>query len=136
MNANASTIDDYEDDLKSGQYEMPFATVQACEDYLTTLQEMNRRADAIIAVLHKLRRKAVETKNAITIYNLHLIEYYKEMKEAGRSEDIQSRGMTKIEIFGNDGEIYTAKFKHEGTKAELVFDQVNLQLETILGDEE
>ena len=58
------------------------------------------------------------------------------MKEAGRSEDIQSRGMTKIEIFGNDGEIYTAKFKHEGTKAELVFDQVNLQLETILGDEE
>ena len=136
MNANASTVDDYEDDLKSGQYEMPFATVQACKDYLTTLQEMNRRADAIIAVLHKLRRKAVETKNAIAIYNIHLIEYYNEMKEAGRFDDVQSRGVTKIEIFGNDGEIYTAKFRHEGANAELVFDQVDLQLETILGDEE
>jgi len=58
------------------------------------------------------------------------------MKEAGRSDDIQSRGATKIEIFGNDGEIYTAKFRHEGANAELVFDQVDLQLETILGDEE
>ena len=136
MNANASIIDDYEDDLKSEQYEMPFATVQACEDYLTTLQEMNRRADAIIAVLRKLRKKAVETRNAIAIYNIHLIEYCNEMKEAGRFDDVQSRGVTKIEIFGNDGEIYTGKFKHEGANAELVFDQVDLQLEAIMGDEE
>ena len=57
MGANAAIIDDYEDDLHSEQYEMPFATVQACEDYLTTLQEMNRRADAIIAVLRKLPKR-------------------------------------------------------------------------------
>ena len=98
MEANASIIGDYEDDIKSGQYEMPFATVQACEDYLTTLQEMNR-ADAIIAVLRKLRKKAVETRNAIAIYNIHLIEYFNEMKEAGRFDEVQSRGVTKIEIY-------------------------------------
>ena len=136
MGANAAIIDTYEDDLHSEQYEMPFATVQACEDYLATLQEMNRRADAIIAVLHKLRKKAVETRNAIAIYNIHLIDYFNEMKEAGNFEEVQSRSVTKIEIFGNDGEIYTGKFKHEGANAELVFDQVDLQLEAIMGDEE
>ena len=99
MGANAAIIDGYEDDLKSEQYEMPFATVQACEDYLTTLQEMSRRADAIIAVLRKLRKKVVETRNAIAIYNIHLIDYFNEMKEAGNFEEVQSRSVTKIEIF-------------------------------------
>ena len=134
--ANASIIDDYEDDLKSEQYEMPFATVQACEDYFTTLQEMNRKADAIIKVLRKLRKKAVETRNAIAIYNMHLIEYFNEKKEAGRFDEVQSREVTKVEIFGSDGEIYTGKFQHEGVNAKLVFHQVDLQLEAIMGDEE
>ena len=134
--ANASIIDDYEDDLKSEQYEMPFATVQACEDYFTTLQEMNRKADAIIKVLRKLRKKAVETRNAIAIYNMHLIEYFKERKEAGKFDEVQSREVTKIEIFGSDGEIYTGKFQHEGVNGKLVFHQVDLQLEAIMGDEE
>ena len=44
--------------------------------------------------------------------------------------------MTKIKVFGDDGEIYIGKFKHEGATAELVFDQVDLQLETIMGGEE
>ena len=44
--------------------------------------------------------------------------------------------MTKIEIFGGDGEIFTGKFKHEGATAELVFEQIDLRLETIMGDEE
>ena len=136
MRANAAIIDNYEDDLHSEQYEMPFATVQACEDYLQTLQEMNRRADAIIAVLRKLRKKAVETRNAIAIYNNYLVDYFYELKEAGRLEEVQSRSVTRIEIFGGDGEIYTGKFKHEGATAELVFDQIDLQLETIMGDEE
>ena len=122
--------------MKSEQYEMPFATVQACEDYFTTLQEMNRKADAIIKVLRKLRKKAVETRNAIAIYNMHLIEYFNEKKEAGKLDEVQSREVTKVEIFGSDGEIYTGKFQHEGVNAKLVFHQVDLQLEAIMGDEE
>ena len=133
---NASIIDDYEDDLKSEQYEMPFATVQACEDYFTTLQEMNRKADAIIKVLRKLRKKAVETRNAIVSYNMHLIEYFNEKKEAGKFDEVQSREVTRVEIFGNDGEIYTGKFQHEGANAKLVFHQVELHLEAIMGDDE
>ena len=136
MGANAAIIDEYEDDLHSEQYKMPFATIQACEDYLQTLQEMHRRADAIISVLRKFRKKAVETRNAVAIYNNFLIDYLNELKAAGRTEEIQSRGVTKIKVFGNDGEIYTGKFKHEGATAELVFDQIDLQLETIMGGEE
>ena len=78
----------------------------------------------------------VETRNAIAIYNIHLIEYFNEMKEAGRFDEVQSREVTKVEIFGSDGEIYTGKFQHEGANAKLVFHQVDLQLEAIMGDEE
>ena len=75
MRANAAIIDDYEDDLHSEQYEMPLATIQACEDYLETLKETNRRADAIIVVLRQLHKKAVATRNAIAIYNNYLVDY-------------------------------------------------------------
>ena len=136
MEANAAIIDGYEDGFHSEQYEMPFATVQACEDYLTTLQEMNRRADAIITVLRELRKKAVKTRNAIVTFNMHLIEYFNEKKEAGKFEEVRSREVTRVEIFGNDGEIYAGKFQHEGANAKLVFHQVDLQLEAIMGDEE
>ena len=134
--ANASVFDEYEDELKSEYYEMTDATVEACEEYFTTLQEMNRRADAIIKVLRKLRKKAVETRNAIVAFNMHLIEFFNERKEAGKSEEIRAREVTRIIIFGNEGEIYTAKFKHEDAKAKLVFYQVELHLETIVGVDE
>ena len=136
MRANAAIIDDYEDDLHSEQYEMPLATVQACEDYLETLKEMNRRADAIIVVLRQLHKKAVATRNAIAIYNNYLVDYFNELKEAGRLEEVQSRGVTRVEIFGGDGEIFAGKFKYEGATAELVFEQIDLRLETIMDDEE
>ena len=97
---------------------------------------MNGKADAIIKVLRKLRKKAVETRNAIVSYNMHLIEYFNEKKEAGKFDEVQSREVTRVEIFGNDGEIYTGKFQHEGANAKLVFHQVELQLEAIMGDEE
>ena len=134
--ANASVFDEYEDELKSEYYEMTDATVEACEEYFTTLQEMNRRADAIIKVLRKLRKKAVETRNAIVAFNMHLIHFYNEKKEAGKSEEIRAREVTRIIIFGNEGEIYTAKFKHEDAKAKLVFHQVELHLEAIVGVDE
>ena len=134
--ANASVFDEYEDELKSEYYEMTDATVEACEEYFTTLQEMNRRADAIIKVLRKLRKKAVETRNAIVAFNMHLIEFFNERKEAGKSEEIRAREVTRIIIFGNEGEIYTAKFKHEDAKAKLVFYRVDLHLETIVGIDE
>ena len=78
----------------------------------------------------------VKTRNAIAIYNNYLVDYFNELKEAGRLEEVQSRGVTRIEIFGSDGEIFTGKFKHEGATAELVFEQIDLRLETIMGDEE
>ena len=65
-----------------------------------------------------------------------MVDYYNELKEAGRLEEAQSRRVTRIEIFGSDGEIFAGKFKHEGATAELVFEQVDLRLETIMGDEE
>ena len=133
---NASFVDDYEDELKSEYYEMPIATVEACEDYFTTLQEMNRKADAIIKVLRKLRKKAVETRNAIVTFNMHLIEYFNEKKEAGKFEEVRLREVTRVEIFGNDGEIYTGKFQHESVNAKLVFHRVELDLEDIMGDDE
>ena len=134
--ANASIVDDYEDELKSEYYEMPIATVEACEEYFTTLQEMNRKADAIIKVLRKLRKKAVKTRNAIVAFNMHLIEFFNERKEAGKSEEIRVREVTRVKIFGNEGEIYTGKFQHEGANAKLVFHQVELHLEAIMGDDE
>ena len=76
MRANAAEIDGYENDLHSEQYSMPAATIQACEDYLETLKEMHRRADAIVVVLRQLRKKAVATRNAIAIYNNYLVENY------------------------------------------------------------
>ena len=133
---HASFIDDYEDELKSENYVIPNATVEACEDYFTALLEMNRRADTIIKILQKLRKKAVETRNAIVTFNLHLIEYFNEKKEAGKFEEVQVREATRVVIFGNDGEIYTAKFQHEGVNAKLVFYQVRLGLEDIMGDDE
>ena len=133
---NASFIDDYEDELKSEYYEIPIATVEACEDYFTALQEMNRRADAIIKILSKLRKKAVESRNAIVAFNMHLVDYFNEKKEAGKFEEVRSREVTRVEIFGNEGEIYTGKFQHEGVNAKLVFYQVRLDLEDIMGDDE
>ena len=97
---------------------------------------MNRRADTIIKILQKLREKSVETSNAIITFNLHLIEYFKERKEAGKFEEAQVREATRVIIFGNDGEIYTAKFRHEGVNAKLVFYQVRLGLENIMGGDE
>jgi len=97
---------------------------------------MNRRADAIIKILQKLRKKAVETRNAIVTFNLHLFEYFKEKKEAGKFEEVRLREVTRVVIFGNDGEIYTGKFQHEGVNAKLVFYQVRLDLEDIMGDDE
>ena len=136
MRANAAEIDGYEDDLHSEQYSMPAATIQACENYLETLKEMHRRADAIITVLRQLRKKAVATRNAIAIYNNYLVDYYNDLKEVGRLEEIQSRRITRIEIFGGEGEIFAGKFKHEGTAAELIFEQIDLRLKTIMGNEE
>ena len=133
---HAFFIDDYEDELKSENYVVPIATVEACEDYFTALLEMNRRADAIIKILWKLRKKAVETRNAIVTFNMHLVEYFNEKKEAGKFEEVRLREVTRVEIFGNEGEIYTGKFQHEGVNAKLVFHQVDLQLEAIMGDEE
>ena len=133
---HASFIDDCEDELKSENYVIPNETVEACEDYYTALLEMNRRADTIIKILQKLREKSVETSNAVITFNLHLIEYFKERKEAGKFEEAQVREATRVIIFGDDGEIYTAKFRHEGVSAKLVFYQVRLGLENIMGGDE
>ena len=133
---HASFIDNCEDELKSENYVIPNATVEACEDYFTALLEMNRRADTIIKILQKLREKAVETRNAIITFNLHLIEYFKERMEAGKFEEAQVREATRIIIFGDDGEIYNAKFQHESVSAKLVFYQVRLGLENIMNGEE
>ena len=133
---NASFIDDCEDQLKSENYVIPNETVEACEDHYTALLEMNRRADTIIKILQKLREKSVETSNAVITFNLHLIKYFKERKEAGKFEEAQVRKATRVIIFGDDGEIYTAKFRHEGVIAKLVFYQVRLGLENIMGVDE
>ena len=44
--------------------------------------------------------------------------------------------VTRIEIFGDDGEIFACRFKGDGATAELIFEQIDLQLETIMGEEE
>ena len=46
------------------------------------------------------------------------------------------REATRVIIFGDDGEIYTAKFRHESVSAKLVFYQVRLGLENIMNGEE
>ena len=121
---------------KSKNYVIPNETVEACEDYFTALLEMNRRADTIIKILQKLREKSVETSNAVITFNLHLIEYFKERKEAGKFEEVQAREATRIIIFGEDGEIYKAKFEHESVSAKLVFYQIRMGLENIMNGEE
>ena len=136
MRANATIIDGYEDDLHSEQYSMPLATIQACEDYLETLKEMHRWADALIDILRQLHKKAVATRNAIAIYNNYLADYLNDLKEEGGLEEIQSRPVTRIEIFGDDGEIFACRFKGNGATAELIFEQIDLQLETVVGEEE
>ena len=134
--AKAAVFDEYEDELKSEYYGMTDATSLACDEYFTTLQEMIRRADAIVKILRKLEKKTVETRNAIVAFNMHLIHFYNEKKEAGKSEEIRAREVTRIIIFGDEGEIYNAKFKHEDAKAKLVFYRVDLHLETIVGIDE
>ena len=133
---NASFIDNCEEELESENYAIPNDTVETCEDTYTALREMNRRADAIIKILQKLREKSVETSNAVITYNLHLIEYFKERKEAGKFEEVQAREATRIIIFGEDGEIYKAKFEHESVSAKLVFYQIRMGLENIMNGEE
>ena len=83
-----------------------------------------------------MRNKAEEKRNAIEAFNMHLIEFFNERKEAGKSEEIRAREVTRVEIFGNEGEIYTGKFQHEGANAKLVFHQVELHLEAIVGVDE
>ena len=81
---NASFIDNCEEELESENYVIPDDIIETCEDTYTALREMNRRADAIIEILQKLRDKSVGTFNAIVAFNLHLTEYFKERKEAGK----------------------------------------------------
>ena len=100
---------------------------------------MHRRADAILDILRRLRNKAVFTRNAIEVYNQYLTHYFTKLKKAGKTEEIQTRAVTRIEIFGNDGEIFVYKArraKKDAVGAELVYEQLDLQLETIAGDEE
>ena len=133
---NASFIDDCEARLESENYVIQDDIIETCEDTYTALREMNRRADAIIKILQKLREKSVETFNAIIAFNLHLIEYFMERKEAGKFEEVQVREATRIIIFGEDGELYNAKFQHERVSAKLVFYQIRLGLENVMNGEE
>ena len=133
---NAHFIDDCETRLEAENYAFSDDTIETCEDIYVALREMNRRADAIIEILQKLRDESVGTFNAIVAFNLHLNEYFKERKEAGKFEEAQVREATRVIIFGDDGEIFTAKFRHEGVSAKLVFYQVRLGLEDIMSGEE
>ena len=133
---NASFIDDCEAGLESENYVIQDDIIETCEDTYTALREMNRRADAIIKILQKLREKSVETFNAIIAFNLHLLEYFMERKEAGKFEEVQVREATRIIIFGEDGELYNAKFQHDRVSAKLVFYQIRLGLENVMNGEE
>ena len=64
-------------------------------------------------------------------FNLHLNEYFKERKEAGKFEEVQIREATRILIFGEDGELYNAVFQHERDSARLLFYRIRLNLENI-----
>ena len=118
---------------------MPVPAIKTCEDYLWTLREMHRRADAILDILRRLRNKAVFTRNAIEVYNQYLTDHFTKLKKKGKMEEIQTRAITRIEIFGNNGEIFVYKARRarkDAVGAELVFEQLDLQLETIADDEE
>ena len=41
-----------------------------------------------------------------------------------------------VVIFGEDGELYNAKFQHEGASAKLLFFRIRLDLENIMNGEE
>ena len=136
---NTNIIKDYENDLHSGLFSMPVPVIRTCEDYLWTLREMHRRADAILDLLRRLRNKAVFTRNAIEVYNQYLTDHFTKLKKKGKMEEIETRAITRIEIFGNNGEIFVYKARRarkDAVGAELVFEQLDLQLETIADDEE
>ena len=89
--------------------------------------------------LRRLRNKAVFTRNAIEVYNQYLTHHFTKLKKKGKIEEIQTRAVTRIEIFGNNGEIFVYKARRarkDAVGAELVFEQLDLQLETIADDEE
>ena len=134
---NAHFIDDCETRLEAENYAFSDDTIETCEDIYVALREMNRRADAIIEILQKLRDESVGTFNAIVAFNLHLNEYFKEKKEAGNFEEVQMREATRILIFGENGELYNAVFQHERDSAKLLFYRIRLNLENIMnGGEE
>ena len=136
---NVNIIKDYENDLHSGLFSMPIPAIRTCEDYLWTLREMHRRADAILDLLRRLRNKAVFTRNAIEVYNKYLMDHFTKLKKKGKMEEIQTRAITRIEIFGNHGEIFVYKTRratNDAVGAELVFEQLDLQLEILADDQE
>ena len=128
---NAPFIDDCEARLESENYAFSDDTIETCEDIYDALRETNRKADAIIEILQKLRDESVGTFNAIVAFNLHLNEYFKERKEAGKFEEVQIREATRILIFGEDGELYNSVFQHERDSARLLFYRIRLNLENI-----
>ena len=133
---NAPFIDDCEAGLESENYAFSDDTIETCEDIYGALREMNRRADAIIEILQKLRDESVGTFNAIVAFNLHLNEYFKEKKDAGNFEEVQMREATRILIFGENGELYNAVFQHERDSAKLLFYRIRLNLENIMDEGE
>ena len=128
---NAPFIDDCEARLESENYAFSDDTIETCEDIYDALRETNRKADAIIEILQKLRDESVGTFNAIVAFNLHLNEYFKERKKAGKFEEVQIREATRILIFGEDGELYNSVFQHERDSARLLFYRIRLNLENI-----
>ena len=89
--------------------------------------------------MRRLRQKAVATRNAIEVHNQYLTHYFTNLKNAGRLEEIQTRSITRIEIFGDDGEIFACKARRvedDAVGAELVFEQLDLQLEILADDQE
>ena len=133
---NADFIDDCETRLEAENYEFSDDTIETCEDIYVALREMNRRADAIIEILQKLRDESVGTFNAIVAFNLHLNDYFKERKDAGNFEEVQMREATRILIFGENGELYNAVFQHERDSAKLLFYRIRLNLENIMDEGE
>ena len=136
---NKGVVKEYENDLHSGMFSMPVQVIRTCEDYLWTLREMHGQADAILDLLRRLRNKAVFTRNAIEVYNQYLTDHFTKLKKKGKMEEIQTRAITRIEIFGNHGEIFVYKARRatdDAVGAELVFEQLDLQLEILADDEE
>ena len=136
---NKGVVKEYENDLHSGLFSMPVQVIRTCEDYLWTLREMHGQADAILDLLRRLRNKAVFTRNAIEVYNQYLTDHFTKLKKKGKMEEIQTRAITRIEIFGNHGEIFVYKARrarNDAVGAELVFEQLDLQLEILADDQE